>query len=74
MTILETNTINRHDAEFAMRTTTTYHESAEMCLELAEQAETVEERRLFLKLAATWDWIARDHVPFEHNVSVDQFS
>jgi hypothetical protein len=55
-----------------MKTTTPYQKSAERYRELAEQAKYAEDREFFLKIAGTWDSIARDNMPFEFNVTVDQ--
>ncbi len=37
-----------------------YRKSAERCRELALRAQSEEERKLLLKLADSWDWLARD--------------
>jgi hypothetical protein len=37
-----------------------YYERANRCRELAEQTSSVEDRDILLKIADTWDWIARD--------------
>ena len=44
-----------------MKATTPYQERAEKLRELAAQAESAEDRELLLKIADTWDWIARDY-------------
>ena len=54
-----------------MKTTTPYQKSAERYRELAEQAKYAEDREFFLKIAGSWDLIARDNMPFEF-VSLDQ--
>ena len=46
-----------------MKTITVYQEYAEKCRELAAQAKSAEDRELLLKIADTWDWIARDNEP-----------
>ena len=55
-----------------MKSITSHLESAEMYRDLAEQAESIDERRLFLKIADTWNWMERDNNSFELNVSRDR--
>jgi hypothetical protein len=43
-----------------MNTIASYRRSAERCRELAERAESEEERKLLLRLAESWDWLTRD--------------
>lgn len=37
-----------------------YQDQIKICRELAEEAQFAEDRRLFLKIADTWNWIADD--------------
>ncbi|HWP26141.1 MAG TPA: hypothetical protein VNL39_07335 [Xanthobacteraceae bacterium] len=46
-----------------MNTIDSYRKSAERCRELAARARSEEERKLLLKLADSWDWLARDTDP-----------
>ena len=44
-----------------MKATTPYEEHANRCRTLAGQAASTEDRDILLKIADTWDWIARDY-------------
>lgn len=46
-----------------MKSITSYQERAIKCRALARQAKSAEDRELLLKIAETWDWIARDNGP-----------
>lgn len=48
-----------------MKASTPYEDHANRCRELAEVAKSAEDRDILLKIADTWDWIARDYEPVE---------
>jgi hypothetical protein len=46
-----------------MKAITAYQQYASRCRELAQTAHSSEERDILLRIADTWDWIARDYEP-----------
>ena len=48
-----------------MKSSTPYEDHANRCRALAGEATSTEDREILLKIADTWDWIARDYEPAE---------